>query len=78
MFGGGLVAAGFERLLPCGDEAERIQLELFGRHLSDDEMPVMHGIEGPSEEADQGFAQAPVDVGQTSPAPCALGWNRRM
>ena len=70
--------AHFERLLPCRNEAEGIQVELFGRDLSHDQVPVMYGIEGPSEEADRGSAQAPLTLGQTSPAPCALGWNRRM
>jgi hypothetical protein len=46
--------------------------------LSDDEVPVVDRIEGPSEEADHWAAQAPVALGQTSPAPCALGWKRRM
>jgi hypothetical protein len=72
------VASDFERLFACRDEAEGVQLELFGGHLSDDQVPVMDRIEGPSEEADHGPAQAPVALGQTSPAPWALGWNRRM
>jgi hypothetical protein len=46
--------------------------------LSDDEVSVVDRIEGTPEEADHGSAQAPAALGQTSRAPCALGWNRRM
>ena len=72
------MASDFERLFACRDEAEGIQLEPLGSHLSDDEVSVVDRIEGPSEEADHGSVQAPAALGQTSPAPCALGWNRRM
>ena len=72
------MASDFERLFACRDEAEGVQLEFLARHLSDDKMPVVDRVEGSPEEADLGSAQAPAALGQTSPAPCALGWNRRM
>ncbi len=72
------VAADLEGLFPRRDEAQGVESQLLGRDICHDQVAVMYGIERPPKEADHP-AQAPVEsVGQTSRAPGALGWNRRM